>query len=1185
MDNQTSRKIVLDTFQDSFDKNRFVFFIKNLLNEIEESGFVYRGNFIPNTYRDSIKSFERIGKYTDGDSKIDILVVNLKKETSVEHARTMQRNFIAWYLNGSRGREMKDAALVAFVSPSQDDWRFSLVKMDYKLGENKNGKVKIKEELTPARRWSFLVGKHEKSHTAQSRLVPIMENDKDNPTLKQLEDAFNIEKVTKEFFEKYRSLYIRMTESLTAIVNEDSKIKKDFDEKSVEIPNFTKKLLGQIVFLYFLQKKGWFGVEKNSGWGTGPKDFLRLLFEKKITKYKNFFNDMLEPLFYEALAKERDKDFYSRFNCKIPFLNGGLFDPINDYDWVHTDINLPNELFSNDNKTKEGDIGDGILDIFDRYNFTVKEDEPLEKEVAVDPEMLGKVFENLLEVKDRKSKGTYYTPREIVHYMCRESLINYLATEHSNLSLENIRNYVNYSDALSVDIKKLNKVWKGESFTQGQFRELDDLLKNIKIVDPACGSGAFLVGMLHEIVKLRLFLQLTPDSELFSKSPDSIKELSVYKLKEEIIQRCIYGVDIDPGAVEIAKLRLWLSLIVEEEDIRQIRPLPNLDYKIMQGNSLLEEFEGVKLFDEKLLKEQVRNSDDVERLKKMFEKQSEMERKLLPFYKQNPKWLTNKKIERPIELFKLEEEMKKIQYQIKHETEMMRIDTSSEMNGRLKFDDYSGRSEVIGGELKKLHDKFFKSSSGQEKNELKKEIEQLEWLLIEETLKEQNKKSALRKLEKYKKDKIKPFFLWKLNFGEVFQEKGGFDVVIANPPYVRADSPKFKKEREAIMKSKQYQTLYEKWDLFVPFIEKGLKLLNDSGSLVYITSNSLCTSKFAFRILDYIQENYFTLFVDYFEKVKVFDAGVVPVVFGVSKQNTSKMVIKTVHNEKFDIIHKKDEIPIDEFRKLGKNGFKASNSIFRLNADAIKLGDICYLSKGMVINADEKSAQGEFTKDDLLSGVKTAIHSRKYIEGKDIGCYFVKRFKYLEWGTERVPSKLSRQTFPELYNRLKIMRGRVTGGILDDTSLICNDSIVVFVRFSDLKNVDNKSISSSIKKYNSLPRAKLNDVSEKFDLKYLLAIINSKFAYNFLNGIRRHRLKNYFYPDDFRNLPIADSSSSTQKPFIEIVDKILAITKSGDYLENPEKQVKVKEYEKQIDQMVYKLYGLTEDEIKIVENG
>ena len=146
--------------------------------------------------------------------------------------------------------------------------------------------------------------------------------------------------------------------------------------------------------------------------------------------YENFFNDVLEPLFYDTLATDRGHEAWcNRFNCRIPFLNGGLFEPLADYDWRKTDIILPNKLFTNTERTKAGDIGTGILDVFDRYNFTVNEAEPLEKEVAIDPEMLGKVFENLLEVKaPQRSKGSFYTPREIVHYMCQESLINYLDT-------------------------------------------------------------------------------------------------------------------------------------------------------------------------------------------------------------------------------------------------------------------------------------------------------------------------------------------------------------------------------------------------------------------------------------------------------------------------------------------------------------------------------------------------------------------------------------------------------------------------------------------------------------------------------------------------------------------------------------------------------------------------------------
>ena len=426
MDKVAAQKLVQETLQGSFDKARFVYLLKNILNRFDESKAFHARGHVKEKFRTTtpiIKTYERIGTYSDPDGKkTDVLIVYVQKESSIDRARTALRNFVADYL---KQRDMKDAALVAFVAPDGEDWRFSFIKMEYKFNE----KGKVKEKFTPARRYSFLVGKNETSHTAQSRLLPILLNDEVNPTLDGLEEIFSIERVTKEFFEKYRDLFLRLEESLDAVLKKDAKVKTDFKAKNVHTVDFAKKLLGQIVFLYFLQKKGWFGVQRGRPWGSGSKHFLRELFDKQHGGYKNFFNDILEPLFYEALRLERPADYYKHFDCRIPFLNGGLFDPINDYDWIETEILLPDELFSNDRHTKEGDVGDGILDVFDRYNFTVKEDEPLEKEVAVDPEMLGKVFENLLEIKNRKSKGTYYTPREIVHYMCQESLIEYLYGE------------------------------------------------------------------------------------------------------------------------------------------------------------------------------------------------------------------------------------------------------------------------------------------------------------------------------------------------------------------------------------------------------------------------------------------------------------------------------------------------------------------------------------------------------------------------------------------------------------------------------------------------------------------------------------------------------------------------------------------------------------------------------------
>ena len=207
-----------------------------------------------------------------------------------------------------------------------------------------------------------------------------------------------------------------------------------------------------------------------------------------------FFKNILEPLFYKALSTKRKDDYYnSYFKCRIPFLNGGLFEPINGYDWKNTEILLPDSLFSNENQTKEGDIGDGILDIFDRYNFTVKEDEPLDKEVAIDPEMLGNVFEKLLSVKDRKLKATYYTPRKIVHYMCQESLINYLTEE--------LKEKVN-----KKDIETLVRYGESTELSKNQAEIIDKKLMDIRICDPAVGSGAFPVGMMNEIIRIRYSL-------------------------------------------------------------------------------------------------------------------------------------------------------------------------------------------------------------------------------------------------------------------------------------------------------------------------------------------------------------------------------------------------------------------------------------------------------------------------------------------------------------------------------------------------------------------------------------------------------------------------------------------------------------------------------------------------------
>ena len=252
--------------------------------------------------------------------------------------------------------------------------------------------------------------------------------------------------------------------------------------------------------------------------------------------------------------------------------------------------------------SEDGDTGTGIIDVFDRYNFTVNEAEPLEREVAVDPEMLGKVFENLLPENLRHGTGTYYTPRVVVHYMCQQALLDYLACRAPDIPQDTLAVFLRlaerFADFEAQETKNHADKRLPEVISQ-HARVLDDLLASVTVCDPAIGSGAFPVAMMHEIVRARL--ALTPALEKVLGVGVAEKSRSSYTLKRQAIQQSLYGVDYDPGAVEIAKLRLWLSMVVDEDEISDIQPLPNLDYKIMQGDSLIEEFEGVRLLDERLL--------------------------------------------------------------------------------------------------------------------------------------------------------------------------------------------------------------------------------------------------------------------------------------------------------------------------------------------------------------------------------------------------------------------------------------------------------------------------------------------------------------------------------------------------------------------------------------------------------
>jgi len=296
MNKNRAINLLEDTFRTNYDINQFSSFIKELFNVIKID-IQDKTPFIAKQFKEEyISECKKIAEYKDASKKsMEILAVKLKKTTSRDRARTMQRNFISSWLS----KQGIDAALVAFYGDDEEDWRFSFVKMEYNLVKGADEKVIIEKELTPAKRYSFLVGVNEPNHTCQRQFLELVMEERTNPSISEIEQAFSIEKVTKEFFEKYKELALNLKEAMDKIVSRDSRIRAEFENKGISTIDFSKKLIGQIVFIYFLQKKGWLGVQKKADgtfdeWGTGTKKFLRKLFDGKIVPYDNYFNDMSE---------------------------------------------------------------------------------------------------------------------------------------------------------------------------------------------------------------------------------------------------------------------------------------------------------------------------------------------------------------------------------------------------------------------------------------------------------------------------------------------------------------------------------------------------------------------------------------------------------------------------------------------------------------------------------------------------------------------------------------------------------------------------------------------------------------------------------------------------------------------------------------------------------------------------
>ncbi|NCS38028.1 MAG: N-6 DNA methylase [Microcystis aeruginosa BS13-10] len=414
-------------------------------------------------------------------------------------------------------------ALFIFSNANQEKWHFLNVKYDVK-----------QDKRQVFRRIQVSPGEQLRTATESLSLLDLDNISSQSPLAIQErhDEAFDVEKVTKKFFEKYRLVFEKVEQLISQTL-------PNADQRRL----FTQKLFNRLMFIVFIQKKGWLKFNEQT-------DYLETLWQDyrndNSKSDKNFYRDRLTHLFFMGLNNPQPTDiiginnggFLRQLIGTVPYLNGGLFEQ--DEDDRNPKIIVPDQAI---NVIFQG--------LFSNFNFTVTESTPLDAEVAVDPEMLGKVFEEL--VTGRHESGSYYTPKPIVSFMCREALKGYLGGYEALVDEHNVEQ-INVSKA----------------------RDLLQKLSEVKIVDPACGSGAYLLGMLHELHSLTRLLDTRAQ-------PENARD--DYHRKLNIIQNNLYGVDIDEFAVNIARLRLWLSLTVEF-DGEHPEPLPNLDFKIESGDSL-----------------------------------------------------------------------------------------------------------------------------------------------------------------------------------------------------------------------------------------------------------------------------------------------------------------------------------------------------------------------------------------------------------------------------------------------------------------------------------------------------------------------------------------------------------------------------------------------------------------------
>ena len=835
--------------------------------------------------------------------------------------------------------------------------------------------------------------------------------------LKAWQAAFDVEAVTDKFFADYQRVFAQVEHAVEGIPEDETEARR----------LWTQRLFNRLMFLRFIEKKGWLTY-------NGNRDYLRSLFDATEAQTdENFLNDRLFWAFFHGLGNAADQPEESSAAVErrgeVPFLNGGLFE-MQDYDNRNA-IHIPNDKFAE------------ILKLFERYNFTVTESTPLDIEVAVDPEMLGKVFEEL--VTGRHDTGSYYTPRPVVSFMCRESLKICLQNKTDETS-ETLKSFVDDGDA--TQIRNPERVLQ--------------VLQTLRICDPACGSGAYLLGMMGELLRLR--------EALFQSN--QIDSPVIYRRKLDIIQENLYGVDKDEFAVNIAMLRLWLSLAVDYEG-NTPEPLPNLDYKVAAGDSLT-----------------------------------------------GP---TPEQI---------------------------------------------GLEGQLIDQIQEHQAEFLVTHTDPEKQRLREMIAELK-----ENLQGWQANTDV--------------FVWQVEFAEVFQE-GGFDIVIGNPPYVRQE---LIRPIKPTLKRLFPEVYIGTADLYVYFYKRGAELLRAGGSLIYISSNTFLRAGFSRKLRRFFTDKvYFHKLLD-FGSVPVFKAGVDTCIFLYeSKTPDGEVFFAAIFREKSDIPRLSEAFQERAFSmsvsNLSENGWAltsldALNLLEKLEFTGTPLEEYVdgRFYRGVVTGYNDAFVISESVRQRLIAeDSRSGELIKPVLRGRDLK----------KWKTESTGDYLiftRRGIDIERYSVIKdylnqyreSLESRVSGNY-EWYEIQANTAY--YLDFDKPKIIYPDTAKSLYACYDTTKSFGLNTIHfiPTNDLS-LLAILNSKL----FDWYARHKFQSIndpweggrlrFFVQYMACVPIADQTDAQKAALSRLVEQILADPQSDG----------VRDIEREIDALVYQLYGLTDADIELIK--